>query len=405
MLKQLFPRYYTRFMESPAAPWLQSFAQWLVAEGYAHDPAHDHVSRLKRVLERVTDPIPLDTSFKSDELTTLFTCPGRRMAYQATERAFRRFLQTRKRLVDDKKFSQFDALLCDYRTHLSEMRGFRSTTISQHNSTISRFLTEVLPSNRPLNSLSSQAIEEFVVINGQRVKRQTLQHIVAHLRSFLHFCYDHKVLSQRLDTIDTVRTYRDELPPRALEWSHVLGLLRSIDRSKMSGCRDHAILYLMAHYGLRPSEVAALSVDSIDWASCSLRVEQSKTLSTLILPLSDQALRVLKRYLHCGRPDDTRPALFFRSRSPVGPITHYTVGDIYKKRARQSGLPLQGTSSYCLRHTFAMRLLTRGVGIKIIGDLLGHRTLESTCVYLRLQTRALRNVALPVPSECKGRSL
>ena len=45
-----------------------------------------------------------------------------------------------------------------------------------------------------------------------------------------------------------------------------------------------------------------------------------------------------------------------------------------------------------------MRLLDRGVGIKVIGDLLGHRTLESTCVYLRLQTGTLRDVALPLPA-------
>jgi site-specific recombinase XerD len=45
-----------------------------------------------------------------------------------------------------------------------------------------------------------------------------------------------------------------------------------------------------------------------------------------------------------------------------------------------------------------MRLLERGVGIKAIGDLLGHHTLESTCVYLRLQTEALREVGLPMPS-------
>lgn len=45
-----------------------------------------------------------------------------------------------------------------------------------------------------------------------------------------------------------------------------------------------------------------------------------------------------------------------------------------------------------------MRLLDRGVGVKVIGDLLGHHTLESTCVYLSLQTEALREVGLPVPS-------
>lgn len=403
MLKELFPKHYTRYTESPAAPWLQSFAEWLVEEGYAHNSACGHVRRLRQALERASSLIPPDSSFTSDRLTALFTGHGQKVRFRATERAFRRFLRTLERLVEDKKFSQFDELLCAYRTHLTELRGLREATVSQHIGTISKFLTVALPSNSPLSSLSPQAVEAFVVATGQRVKRQTLQHIVARMRSFLGFCYDEKVILRRLDTIDTPRTYRGELPPRALPWNHVLGLLRSIDRSQMSGCRDHAMLYLMAHYGLRPSEVASLSVDSIDWASRTLRVEQSKTRSTLVLPLSDEALRVLKRYLRSGRPSNTRPGLFLSRRSPIGQIQHCAVGDVYKKRARESGLPLQGTSSYCLRHSFAMRLLTRGVGVKIIGDLLGHRTLESTCVYLRLQTEALRGVALPVPNE--GRQL
>lgn len=398
MLKELFPKQHTRYTDSPTAHWLQSFAEWLVAEGYAHNSACGHVRRLRQALERGS-PIPPDSSFTSDQITALFTGHSEGVMFKATMRAFHRFLQVHERLVDDKKFSQFDEFLCAYRAHLTELRGFRKTTVSQHIGTISRFLTEALLANSPLSSLSPQAVEAFVVANGQRVKRQSLQHIVAHLRSFLRFCYDQKVISRRLDTIDTPRTYRGELPPRALPWRHVLGLLHSIDRSQMSGCRDHAMLYLMSHYGLRPSEVASLSVDSIDWASRTLRVEQSKTLTTLVLPLSDEALLILKRYLRSGRPSNTRPGLFLRLRSPIVQIKHYAVGDVYKKRARDSGLPLEGTSSYCLRHSFAMRLLTRGVGVKIIGDLLGHRTLESTCVYLRLETEALRGVALPVPNE------
>ena len=79
-------------------------------------------------------------------------------------------------------------------------------------------------------------------------------------------------------------------------------------------------------------------------------------------------------------------------------MKHYAVIGIFAKRAQQSGLPLQGTSPYTLRHSFAMRLLRRGVGVKAIGDLLGHRSLESTCVYLRLDIDMLRTVALPVPT-------
>ena len=107
---------------------------------------------------------------------------------------------------------------------------------------------------------------------------------------------------------------------------------------------------------------------------------------------------MLRRYLIAGRTFCDRPQLFLRTRSPAGALTHYTVVGIFAKRARQSGLPLQGTSSYALRHSFAMRLLRRGVGVKAIGDLLGHHSLESTCVYLRLDVDMLRTVALPVPT-------
>lgn len=91
-----------------------------------------------------------------------------------------------------------------------------------------------------------------------------------------------------------------------------------------------------------------------------------------------------------------------RVRSPAGGLRHYAVISIFAKRARLSGLPLQSRSSYVLRHAFAMRLLHRGVGVKAIGDLLGHHSLESTCVYLRIDTDMLRSVALPVPRIERG---
>jgi len=173
-------------------------------------------------------------------------------------------------------------------------------------------------------------------------------------------------------------------------------LISSIDTSSIEGRRDHAILYLMAYYGMRPSEVAALTVDSVDWDNRTLRVDQCKTRSVAILPIDDRTVDVIYRYLLC-RPDGPWEKLFLRVRCPSGPIKAATIGDIYTNRVQRSGLPIQDSSAYSLRHSFAMRLLERGVGVKSIGDLLGHRGMESTCVYLRLHTNALRDVALPMP--------
>jgi site-specific recombinase XerD len=117
----------------------------------------------------------------------------------------------------------------------------------------------------------------------------------------------------------------------------------------------------------------------------------------LVLPLVNRTLRLLRRYLTAGRPNSDLPYLFLRVRSPIQALTHCGVGDVFDYRARESNILLKGMSSYSLRHAFAMRLLRRGVGIKAIGDLLGHRSLEATCVYLRVDTDMLRTVALPLP--------
>ncbi|MER9001967.1 hypothetical protein NKH58_30170, partial [Mesorhizobium australicum] len=87
--------------------------------------------------------------------------------------------------------------------------------------------------------------------------RQTLQHKVAHLRAFLRFCGDRGKTARGLERIDTPRTYRGELPPRALDWEVIEKLLSSVARTDYLGRRHHAILHLMAYYGLRPSEIAA----------------------------------------------------------------------------------------------------------------------------------------------------
>lgn len=397
MLIQLFPKTHRSYTTSSASDWLENFAEWLMLSGYAPRPAQGHVCRLRQVLER-TGPFAPKTRFSTEFLTEIFTAPRSQTDFRATQRAFQRFLEERGQLsAAADPHPRFSAILNAYRQHLSDVKGLVSSTVNQHLSTVLSFLERALPSGKSLDDLTSQAVEQFVIEEGQHLTRQSLQHTIARLRSFLRFCHDRGEMKDRLDFIDTPRVYREELLPRAIPWPLVQRLLRSIDRNGKSGWRDYAILYLMVHYGLRPSEVAALRLDSIDWTSGTLRVVQQKTRMTLILPLNEKTLRMLRRYLAGGRPGSSRPELFLRARTPEGPIKHTAVCDIYEKRARESGLPLQNTSSYCLRHTFAMRLLEQGVGVKAIGDLLGHRSLESTCVYLRLHVKALREVGLPVP--------
>lgn len=403
MLSELFPRNHRRYEQSPFAADLKAFASWLLAAGYSRENVQDHLSRLCVTLQR-TDGLAAGAAVAEARLEAAFSSSRSPVLYRGTQRAFARFLKEHGRLVLSEPHDRFAAVQAHYHQFLTELRGFTATTIQQHQSTVADFLSHSLAHDKELSDLTAGDVERYVQNKSKEVSRQTLQHIVARLRAFLRYSRDRGETASTLECIDTPRAYRGELAPRALDWKLVVRLLASVDRASRAGWRDYAVLHLMAYYGLRPSEIVTLTLGSIDWTASTLSVKQCKTRSTLVLPLADRTVNLLRRYLRHGRPSVDYSELFLRVRRPTGCLEHCAVSNIFAKRVRLSGLPLKGSSPYGLRHAFAMRLLRRGVGVKAIGDLLGHHSLESTCVYLRIDTDMLRSVALPVPKleRCGG---
>jgi integrase/recombinase XerD len=397
MLQDLFPRDHKRYEESRFGAELEAFASWLAAQGHLRHPLRLHLHRVRRVLEGC-DRFQAGGTFKEEDLRQAFIVPGpSAYLYLCTGRIFTCFLAAADRLVRVESSDALSLLRHRYHQYLAEVRGFSAQSLRQHGTTVADFLSRGLTPERGLSGLTAADIEAFVQLKSQENSRPSLQHVIAHLRAFLRYCGEHGEVSAGLDLIDTPRVYRGELPPRALDWTMVQRLLASIQRRSPRDWRDYAVLHLMAHYGLRPCEVAALRLDGVDWQTATLTVDQRKTRSTLVLPLAAQTLELLRRYLEVGRADSDLPQLFLRIRSPIWAMNHHGIIEIFQYRAGQSGLPLAGVSSYSLRHAFAMRLLRRGVGIKAIGDLLGHRSLEATCAYLRIDIDMLRTVGLPVP--------
>jgi integrase len=241
-------------------------------------------------------------------------------------------------------------------------------------------------------------IEEFVRATGERISRPSLQHTIAQLRGFLRFLVSRGEIPPGLDKqIDTPRVYRLEKLPRALPWTTVQTFLRSIDRSTPLGLRDYAIFLLIATYGLRASEIVSLTLDDIEWRAGRIRVPQRKTGTPLLLPLTDTVSEILVDYLRRGRAAQAYRELFLRALAPAGVLKPTAVTEAFQAWSRRSGLGIPFQGAHCLRHSYAVRLLRQGTPLKTIGDLLGHRNAESTCVYLRLALDDLRGVALPLP--------
>lgn len=395
MLEQLFSRSLSRYTASPHAADLDAFATMVAACGHKCRTPERHTRRLQCVLAEAD--LPPNATIGIDALRAAFA-PWPRHGYVGTHRLFVRYLSDRGRLGPCAPCERRFALKEQHLQRLAELRGIAPATVTYDNWALSDFLGRVLGPDETPASLTGSKIEEFFRQRGPQLAQRTFRHTVQVVRRYLRYAFETGALSQPLHKFELPKAFRFEQPPRALSACHVQALLASIDRSTRIGTRDHTILHLMAGYGLRPGEVAALKRASIDWQAGTLRVDQSKTRSTLVLPLAPDTMEVLHQYVERCRAASSEAELFSTAWPPFGRMSACAISVRFKVHARRSGLPIAGASAYSLRHSFAMRLLGAGVSIKLIGDLMGHRSLASTSAYLRIQVDMLREMALDVPS-------
>jgi integrase/recombinase XerD len=294
-----------------------------------------------------------------------------------------------------------DTLAAAFMAHLRDVRGYAPSTVRRQGRIVAEFLTWLRLKEVPdrLASLRAIDIEGFLRHLGRRMSRVGLQKPIATLRGFLRFLAADGVAPAGLDgMIDTPRVYRQEQLPRSLPWSTVKEFLASINRKSAVGKRDYAIFSLIATYGLRACDVVALTLDDIQWRGARLRVRQSKTGHSLELPLTDAVGSAIHDYLAKVPRYGAYRQVFLRLKAPGGTLKPTAVIEAFQAWSSRSGLKIPFKGVHCLRHSYALHLLRQGLPLKTIGDLLGHRSPESTAAYLRLATEDLRTVALPVPS-------
>ena len=290
------------------------------------------------------------------------------------------------------------ASFCDY---LLKVRGLSSVTIQNYESICKAFLEHIGFDGgaESLRNINIGGIDSFIKSRAQRASRSALKTMVGAIRGFLKFLAMSGEIASGFDgQIISSRVYRGERLPRALPWETVQAFLNAIDRSTPLGKRDYAMFLLMATYGLRRGEVGRLKLENIEWGLGRISLVQTKTGNELSLPLTDDIGTSLLNYLQQGRPKWPSREIFLRGRAPAGPMGAPAISDAFEKWAKRSGLPIPVKGPHCLRHSLAVHLLRQGSSVKEIGDILGHRNPESTCIYIRLAVEDLREVALSLPS-------
>jgi site-specific recombinase XerD len=258
------------------------------------------------------------------------------------------------------------------------------------------FFKSLPPRVRSLDAVTLAHVDAFLKDHASRGwSRKSLHALACRLRNFFRYAGSRQwCRSDFARSIELPRIYKLEDVPRAPSTEQIDRILEdtasSDDPAKV---RAHAILSLLTHYGLRRGEVARLTLDDLDWAAETIRVTRLKMRRAQAYPMSVPVGEAILRYLRQARPRSPHRSLFLTVQAPIRPLSGPSITSVVRTLLTKQGVKLTWRGAHCLRHACAGQLLDAGFTLKQIADHLGHRSLDTTRIYTKIDLRGLRQVA------------
>jgi len=217
------------------------------------------------------------------------------------------------------------------------------------------------------------------------------------MRSFLRYLH-HKGLNDGNLAVAVPKVARWSLAalPKHLSAVNVQRVLDSCDRRTPWGRRNYAILLLLARLGLRAGEVIGLNLEDLDWENTCLTVRGKGKSGQL--PLPADVARAIARYLRHDRPRCACRRVFIRHVAPHTGLSKATaVSKIVLCALRNAGVESARKGAHLLRHSLATDMLRRGASLDEIGEILRHKSPDTTAIYAKVDVGALRSLAIAWP--------
>jgi len=289
-------------------------------------------------------------------------------------------------------------LLDEYLRFLADHRGIGVRRIERHRVHVQAFLESLGPPDTVIPAgLDAGAVFRFITTRAPALGRSERKSMCAALRTFLRFLRLRGALTQDLAAVvPVIPSFKLDRLPRGIAWEDIQKILAVVDRSTPMGRRDYALLLVLATYGIRSGQLCALRLADIDWRHDTLRVRAAKGGRDTVLPLRPVVGEALVDYLRHGRPTWPVREVFLRIRAPRGPLRG-NLTNIIKPYARTAGVSAPSFGPHAWRHACATRMLAHGHALKTIRDVLGHRSIETTFIYTKVDIERLRLAALEWP--------
>jgi integrase/recombinase XerD len=270
--------------------------------------------------------------------------------------------------------------------------GLSKNTLVSYRQDLTAFATWLSQSERrSLLETRQSDVQLYLAVRFPQSKPRSISRLVAVLRRYFRFA-----LREGLITIDpTLQIDSPKLPrtlPKSLNEEEVESLLKAPDISESLGVRDRAMLELLYACGLRVSELVGLRTTEVSLQEGVIRVT-GKGSKTRLVPMGEEALEWVARYLKESRPDLMRgklcESLFVTKRGEA--MTRQAFWYLIKRYALHAGIN-KAISPHVLRHAFATHLLNHGADLRVVQMLLGHADISTTQIYTHVARERLKQL-------------
>ena len=273
---------------------------------------------------------------------------------------------------------------------LSSEKGYSESTCRAYLHDLEEFAS-IIAMGHPedpfrIQDVDALRIREYLGILHKRNKKATIARKLSALRSFFRYFVKHGVLPDNpADSILTPK--QDKAIPVYLPVDDMFRLLDSIENDTLPGLRNRAIFETLYSSGIRVSELANMNLFDVDFGQRVIRVS-GKGGKQRIVPVGKKALGSIRAYrekLHRGKGACTEEGRAYEN-GPLflnkdnGRLSPRSIARILAKLAKQCGISLP-VSPHALRHTFATHMLDAGADLRVVQELLGHRSLSTTQKY------------------------
>lgn len=293
-----------------------------------------------------------------------------------------------------------DIEVAAFYVYLQDNTFLAESTIDSAVSTVRHFLCVTFSiAQVDLSTIDEQTVLNFLFVDKKHLKIGSKKALVSRLRRYARYLVDQgydnakRVLYMPLNAPNWSQTGI----PKTLSLSQISTIKETASTSKRAPLRNMAIISCLANLGLRTCEVAALKLDDIDFHEGTLTIKESKSGTVRTLPLDHETGTLIEKYITKERPL-IDGVLFLRHLHDIGsPMGTVNMRMTLRNIARRSGV--ESFSPHMLRHTVASRMVNGGTPLKIISDVLGHESIQSTTIYAKVDNTHLRFVCASWPGD------